>query len=46
MTLGTLRDQVIYPDSKADQARKCIPDEELEEVLKQVKYEPGMVKTF
>ncbi|XP_028512480.1 ATP-binding cassette sub-family D member 3 [Exaiptasia diaphana] len=36
MTLGTLRDQVIYPDSKADQARKGFPDEELEEVLKQV----------
>lgn len=37
MTLGTLRDQVIYPDTKADQDRKGISDEDLEEFLTQVK---------
>ncbi|XP_031550502.1 ATP-binding cassette sub-family D member 3-like [Actinia tenebrosa] len=36
MTLGTLRDQVIYPDTKADQDRKGISDKELEEFLTQV----------
>ena len=36
MTLGTLRDQVIYPDTADDQYSKGITDEQLEEFLKQV----------
>lgn len=38
MTLGTFRDQVIYPDTKADQAKKGVSDKQLEEVLQQVEY--------
>ena len=37
MALGTLRDQVIYPDTVEDQRRKGIRDEQLEEFLQQVK---------
>lgn len=37
MTLGTLRDQVIYPHTQADQARKGVSDKDLEEFLKQVR---------
>lgn len=33
MTLGTLRDQVIYPDSRDVQLRKGITDEDLQEYL-------------
>ena len=36
MTLGTLRDQIIYPDTEDDQHSKGITDEQLEEYLKQV----------
>ncbi len=36
MTLGTLRDQVIYPDTMADQHNKGVSDEELENFLKKV----------
>ena len=36
MTLGTLRDQVIYPDTKQDQQRKHINDDVLKEHLEQV----------
>ncbi|XP_048584347.1 ATP-binding cassette sub-family D member 3 [Nematostella vectensis] len=36
MTLGTLRDQVVYPDTEADQRRKGISDKALEEFLTQV----------
>ena len=38
VTLGTLRDQVIYPDTRTadDQYSKGINDEQLEEFLKQV----------
>lgn len=38
MTLGTLRDQVIYPDSKDDQLRKGISDDELADYLTKVKW--------
>eukprot|EP00731_Ephydatia_muelleri_P018547 Em0011g587a len=36
MTLGSLRDQVIYPDTPQDQKAKGITDEQLEEYLKKV----------
>ena len=36
MTLGTLRDQVIYPDTHDDQQRRGISDQELEEFLNKV----------
>ncbi|KAM9324098.1 ATP-binding cassette sub-family D member 3 [Gastrophryne carolinensis] len=36
MTLGTLRDQVIYPDTHEDQKRKGIPDKVLKEYLDNV----------
>mgnify|MGYP001792895940 FL=1 len=36
MTLGTLRDQVIYPDTLEDQRRKRVSDEELEAFLEKV----------
>ncbi|XP_053325015.1 ATP-binding cassette sub-family D member 3 [Spea bombifrons] len=36
MTLGTLRDQVIYPDTPEDQKRKGIPDKVLKEYLDNV----------
>ena len=37
MTLGTLKDQVIYPDTVDDQIQKGITDEELEDYLEKVK---------
>ncbi|KJE92701.1 ATP-binding cassette [Capsaspora owczarzaki ATCC 30864] len=37
MTLGTLRDQVIYPHSQADLAKRGMTDADLLEFLKQVK---------
>ena len=36
MTLGTLRDQVIYPDTLQDYRQKGITDGALEEYLKMV----------
>ena len=36
MALGTLRDQVIYPDTIQDQRRKNVSDDVLKEHLEQV----------
>ncbi|XP_071151452.1 ATP-binding cassette sub-family D member 3-like [Mytilus galloprovincialis] len=39
MTVGTLRDQVIYPDSRDSQLKKGIRDVQLEDILKKVQLE-------
>lgn len=36
MTIGTLRDQIIYPDSQADMRRKGIKDENINDLLDKV----------
>jgi len=36
MTIGTLRDQVIYPDRPADMRRKGFTDSDLEKLLEDV----------
>ena len=41
MTLGTLRDQVIYPDTEEDQRRKEVTDQALEEFLSKVRWGEG-----
>nr|XP_039255609.1 ATP-binding cassette sub-family D member 3-like [Styela clava] len=39
MTLGTLRDQVIYPDSKKEMLKNGFSDEQLQEILQKVQLE-------
>ena len=36
MTIGTFRDQIIYPDSFSDMRRKGFNDKDLEDYLKKV----------
>ena len=36
MTVGTLRDQIIYPDSPEEQKKNRVSDEMLEDILKKV----------
>ena len=36
MTLGTLRDQIIYPDCKEDMLKRGITDKDLEQSMAQV----------
>lgn len=36
MTLGTLRDQLIYPEDTIDMKRKGITDSDLEQILDKV----------
>ena len=36
MTIGTLRDQIIYPDSPGDMTRKGLRDQHLQDLLNKV----------
>ncbi|PIO53249.1 hypothetical protein TELCIR_25423, partial [Teladorsagia circumcincta] len=44
MTLGTLRDQVIYPDRACDMHRKGFKDHDLEEMLEKVQLSHILVR--
>ncbi|EYC13177.1 hypothetical protein Y032_0044g1014 [Ancylostoma ceylanicum] len=44
MTLGTLRDQVIYPDRPLDMIRKGFQDSDLEEMLEKVQLSHILVR--
>ena len=39
MAAGTLRDQIIYPDSPQEQKKKRVSDIDLEDILKKVQLE-------
>ena len=39
MAVGTLRDQIIYPDSPQEQKKKRVSDRDLEDILKKVQLE-------
>ena len=36
MTIGTLRDQIIYPDIKEDMIKKGVTDKDIEEMIEKV----------
>ncbi|VDL78381.1 unnamed protein product [Nippostrongylus brasiliensis] len=44
MTLGTLRDQVIYPDRQIDMIRKGFTDDDLEDLLEKVQLSHILVR--
>ena len=46
MTLGTLRDQVIYPDSQEEQYKKGFTDRDLEDILAKVRCAEIWILTF
>lgn len=46
MTIGTLRDQVIYPDRPADMRRKGFTDSDLEKLLEHVQLRSAKILFF